>query len=248
MPGDNMQAVRVKLFQQLASYRMPGSYVIRQSYPLPPYSSVIGMVHAACGFTEYVPMSVSIQGDSASSVNEPYTHYSFNNGMNYESARHNVKFKSELKEGSYIGMTRGLQHIELRTDIYLLLHIVPDEPSMFSIIAEGLKNPKQYLSLGRHEDIVRVDEVKIVELGYCDRDDGVTLPCSAYVPIDITELGGTIFRLGKQFETPNKKNGQKVRRWVKSVKAAYACKGMTKEGIVLPVDIDRGVEYPIFLA
>ena len=32
------------------------------TYPLPPYSTVIGAIHKACGYTDYHPMKVSIQG------------------------------------------------------------------------------------------------------------------------------------------------------------------------------------------
>ena len=62
---NNETAVKLKLTQTTASYRRPGSFVVRESYPLPPYSTVIGFVHAACGFTEYVPMRVSVRGVSA---------------------------------------------------------------------------------------------------------------------------------------------------------------------------------------
>jgi len=56
------KAIRIKCSQQLANYRKPTSFLIKESYPLPPYSTVIGMIHVACGFTEYHPMDISIQG------------------------------------------------------------------------------------------------------------------------------------------------------------------------------------------
>ena len=48
-----MQAIKIKCFQNMVNYKRQGFNEIWQSYPLPPYSSVIGMIHKACGFTEY---------------------------------------------------------------------------------------------------------------------------------------------------------------------------------------------------
>ena len=78
-----MRAVRILIEQPTASYRIRQSLEIKESYPLPPYSTVIGMIHAACGFQEYVPMQVSIQGDVVSHVQELYTRYEFGNGTKY---------------------------------------------------------------------------------------------------------------------------------------------------------------------
>ncbi len=56
-----MRAIRIQCFQNLVNYREPTSFLIKETYPLPPYSTVIGMVHAACGFEQYHPMQVSIR-------------------------------------------------------------------------------------------------------------------------------------------------------------------------------------------
>ncbi len=79
-----MRAIRIKAYQNMANYRLPSSAVIKESYPLPPYSTVIGMVHAACGFTEYVPMQVSIQGRCVSHLSDLYTKYEFGKSTKYE--------------------------------------------------------------------------------------------------------------------------------------------------------------------
>ena len=53
-----MKAIRIELSQQTANYKVETSYALKHSYPLPTYSAVIGMVHAACGFTDYHPERV----------------------------------------------------------------------------------------------------------------------------------------------------------------------------------------------
>lgn len=64
------RAIRIDCFQNLANYRKPSSFIIKESYPLPPYSTVIGMIHAISGFDSYHKMQVSIQGENAGSVSE----------------------------------------------------------------------------------------------------------------------------------------------------------------------------------
>ena len=56
------RAIRIKCFQNLVNYRKPGSFIIKETFPLPPYSTVLGMIHAACGYTEFHPMKLCIQG------------------------------------------------------------------------------------------------------------------------------------------------------------------------------------------
>ena len=41
-----MKGVRIEAYQNLVNYRKPTSFQLKESYPLPPYSTVIGMIHA----------------------------------------------------------------------------------------------------------------------------------------------------------------------------------------------------------
>lgn len=222
-----MRAVRVLAAQNMVSYRVPQSLIIKESYPLPPYSTVIGMVHAACGFTEYVPMKVSIQGDFASSVQEMYTRYEFGKKTKYDAGRHQVKLHGE--DCDY-GMTRGPGSVELLTDVRLILHIIPEEDAMCETIQHGLQSPKNYLNLGRWEDLLRIDDVRITELQKERiQKDNIALECSAWIPEETeAELKrtvrtkyiatGTSYRLHKTYEISN----LGLRSWTETVTARYA--------------------------
>ncbi|WP_058486789.1 CRISPR-associated protein Cas5 [Defluviitalea phaphyphila] len=72
-----MKAVRLKLNQELVNYKIPTSFQLKETYPLPPYSTVIGMIHNLCKYTEYKEMKISIQGKYLSKVNDLYTRYEF---------------------------------------------------------------------------------------------------------------------------------------------------------------------------
>ena len=87
----NRQALRVKLYQNMVNYKKPTSFQLKESYPLPPYSTVIGMVHSLCDFKEYKDMDISIQGKYHSKVNDLYTRYEFHKGMKYDKGRHQLQ-------------------------------------------------------------------------------------------------------------------------------------------------------------
>lgn len=57
-----MKAIRLHIKQNSANYRREETVGCRMTYPLPPYSTVIGALHKACGYNEYHPMKISIQG------------------------------------------------------------------------------------------------------------------------------------------------------------------------------------------
>ena len=57
-----MEAIRLHIRQSSANYRREETVGCRMTYPLPPYSTVIGALHKACGYTEYHPMKISVQG------------------------------------------------------------------------------------------------------------------------------------------------------------------------------------------
>ena len=57
-----MKAIRVHIKQNSANYRREETVNCRSTYPMAPYSTVIGAFHKACGYTSYHPMKLSIQG------------------------------------------------------------------------------------------------------------------------------------------------------------------------------------------
>lgn len=214
-----LKAIRLKLFQQMPNYRKPASFLIKESYPLPPYSSVIGMIHAACGFERYHPLQVSIQGCYVSDVSDLSTLYNF--GIKYDAVRHQHKVLNS--SGEYDGINRGVRNVHLLTDMEIVIHIVPDDDSDFDEIYNGLINPKIFLCLGRHEDIIRIDSVEITELKKYDADNEVALAYDMYIPVvDIDdEQIGTIYNLNKVFKIDEKTN---IRTWSEVIKAQYVPK------------------------
>lgn len=74
-----MKVLRIKLRQSQASYSMAETVTNRMTYPLPPLSTIIGAIHNACGYSEYHPMSVSVQGKYGAMGQEIYVNHSLLN-------------------------------------------------------------------------------------------------------------------------------------------------------------------------
>ncbi|MGL6100107.1 MAG: CRISPR-associated protein Cas5, partial [Fusobacteriaceae bacterium] len=63
--------------QSKAHYRKEETVDNKMTYPLPPFSTVIGAIHRACNFKEYHPMNLCIQGSYSSLTRQSYTDYCF---------------------------------------------------------------------------------------------------------------------------------------------------------------------------
>ena len=74
-----MKALRIKLLQSQASYTREETVNNRMTYPLPPYSTIIGALHNACGYTEYHPMDISVQGKYGAMQQEIYVNHALLN-------------------------------------------------------------------------------------------------------------------------------------------------------------------------
>lgn len=70
-----MKAIRIELTQNEASYIRKETVNNKMTYPLPPFSTIIGMIHNACGYREYHPMDISVQGDYMSLQKQLYRQY-----------------------------------------------------------------------------------------------------------------------------------------------------------------------------
>jgi CRISPR-associated protein Cas5t len=227
-----MKGIRLKLWQDMVNYKKPTSFQLKETYPLPPYSTIIGMVHNLCGYGEYKPMDISVQGKYFSKVNDLYTRYEFKNAMKYDEARH------QLKADEY-GISKGIATAELLVDVELLIHIVPKDQNLVNEIRDSLLYPREYPSLGRREDLATIlEQPKVVEIKQEILDTTIRLEkvlgkgYAAYIPLGLLEekkiimknsvngisMTGTRYKLPKSYKLVNngtEKSPKLFRKWEK---------------------------------
>ena len=177
-----MKAIKFKIYQNLVNYKVPTSFQLKETFPLPPFSSIIGMIHSLCGFKEYNRMKVSVKGKSASKVNELYTRYEFKERDTFKPERHQINVDG-------LGITRGTAHAELLVDLESTIHVIPENQELLNLILTSLKYPHKYLSLGRYEDIAYIKDIKIVDVFFKELDEDLEMEeeIFAYVPLSFFE-------------------------------------------------------------
>ncbi|MFT9848917.1 type I-B CRISPR-associated protein Cas5b [Aneurinibacillus sp. REN35] len=211
-----MKVLRLKLFQETACYKKPHACKVSETYPLPPFSTVKGMLHAVMDARTLIPMKLCIQGEYDTIISDYQTHYFFKKDKTDEFAL--------TADG--LGITRKLADITTMP-IYrhLLYHVhltifVQAEANILQQLQERICS-SCHISLGRWEDLVRVDECEIVELTEVEDAD---LTLHAFVPAKFIRDSSYIpYRLNWTYRIVNG-----VRVWDK-IEAGYVQKGSAIE-------------------
>lgn len=250
-----MKAVRLKLEQELVNYKIPTSFQLKETYPLPPFSTVSGMVHTLCGFEDYKAMKISVQGKYLSKVNDLYTRYEFKPGMGFEAGRHQLEVNG-------FGISRGVATCELLTEVELLIHIIPQDQSLLDEIEKAFKCPNEFPSLGRREDLAVIKEVKTVNMNEKTLVEDIELEknYTAYIPVKMLDnksiiLGGvsgivqrgTRYNINKYYEKVNygtEKSPKIFRKWEK-VQVVYSSRISAIEDERVLVDEDENIVFAV---
>lgn len=173
-----MEILKLKLYQETACYKKPFATKVAETYPLPPYSTLIGMFHkilqAQSG--EYFPMNISVQGNYEGIFS------------NYQNLR---MYKGKDKVTS---MPRNVHQL---LNVNLIIH-VQAEDDIINKIYNNIANGAETFTLGRNEDLVRIDEVKI--LNNVRKVEEVPVECNAYIPEWLDEyVQGINYRLNTKY-------------------------------------------------
>lgn len=155
-----MKLLKIKIFQETACYLKPFAFKVGETYPLVPFSTIKGMLHAVLQAKEYIPMKISIQGQYESIF------------IDYQK-----KYMYKKREVPALLITSGLEEtVEFDTKLvttmpmyqHLLFNVehvihVEAEDAVLEQLHHNLHHLDTTLSLGRWEDLVRIDEVEFTE-------------------------------------------------------------------------------------
>lgn len=145
-----MKALKIKVYLQFSNFRKPLSYGFIDTYPLPPHSTIKGWLHKILDAKEYKPMALSIQGRYTSVVFDLQKILLFDRK---DRGTYLPDFNSSLKS--------SITYVANIFDLNLIIHVL-SEGSILANIVNNIYNDFQ--SIGRHEDIARIDEVNFVEI------------------------------------------------------------------------------------
>jgi len=169
-----MKILKIRIYQPQAHYRIPFTFQRRHTYPLPPYSTVIGFLINALGIFNQEDdlykngvknLKISIAGRFGSKITE-YIWF-----RNLKKEKHTQRFGYvENREINghieHIGGQSPMQ-IDVLNDVHLTIYIAHKDEKYIEEIRENLSNPKnrlEVLHIGRAEDwIVLVEEPKFLD-------------------------------------------------------------------------------------
>lgn len=217
-----MRALKLRIYQETVCYKKPYAFKVTETYPLPPYSTIIGFLHNVIDANEYNEMKVSVQG----TYDGIFTVYNTTRFYDKED------------------ITSMPLNVHMLYGVNLIIHIVSKD-EILDKIYEGLKVTGKVFTIGRGEDLARLDEISFVELSECeideeDDDDKLILKNCFYVPdFYETNMAGVRYRVNKDYKIIND-----LRRWNK-VNVNYVEKGTQIEAGRCYFDNDYEV---VFLA
>lgn len=215
-----MKALRIKAYQETACYKRPYANKVTETYPLPPYSTLKGMIHAVMDAKELIPFSLSIQGDYETLIVDYRKTYL----VKKSTVNMPIIFDGLATETPvFPDMTSMPLYTHMLYNIELVFHVKAEE-SIINEMFTKFQKSKQFISLGRQEDLLRIDEIKLIELSEHDLLLDTPLKHSMYIPltkIDESEIStGVPYVLNWTYKI---KNG--IRNWEK-IPVLYFEKGI----------------------
>lgn len=173
-----MKILKLKIYQETACYKKPFANKVAETYPLPPYSTIIGMFHkvlqAKSG--EYFPMNISVQGEYESIFS------------NYQNLR---MYKGKEK------VTAMPRNVHQLLNVNLIIHVQADD-EIIEKIYRNVINGIETITLGRNEDLVRIDSIKILNKVEEVEDEDVTN--TSYIPEWLADgVSGINYRLNTTY-------------------------------------------------
>lgn len=179
-----MQILKVKIYQPQAHYRMPFTYQRRHTYPLPPYSTVIGFLCNSLGIYDqktklYKDGIRNLKISLAGRFERKITEYIWFRNLKREKHIQRFGFVENRETNGHIEHIGGQSpmRIDVLNEVHIVVYLAHNERKYLDEIKENLTNPikrLEVLHLGRAEDwIVLEEEPKYLddsEISYERRD------------------------------------------------------------------------------
>ncbi len=206
-----MKALLIKIYQPTAHYRMPFTYQRRHTYPIPPYSTVIGFLCNMLGiihqdnewYKKLKKCKLSISGRFEQKMTE-YIWFRNLSKKSHEAYFGSTEIREKNGEINHIGGQSPMR-IDVLENMHLNIHIAGDE-DFLTDLEDYLYNPVNRLDtihLGRAEDWLVFESIRSVELEKCERDKNYNhffwIPQSIYlidnIKFDFNKTEGLFYNL-----------------------------------------------------
>lgn len=202
-----MKVLKIKLNQVFANYRKPMSYNYIDTFPLPPFSTIKGWFHNVIEAKEYHSISMSIQGNHSSIIQDMQTMIKFD--------RKRGEGKTLLKDFN-AELSQSPVYVANLFNIDLIIYLKAEEKLLEKFKQRVFE--KDFPSLGRYEDLARIDPIDFVELeektfSHFDEENQHSLYYGIYLTKEKANdccVRGINYRLPFKYEDTKKTDGLRV--------------------------------------
>ncbi len=173
-----IHSLRIKIYQPTAHFRLPFTYQRRHTYPIPPYSTVIGFLCNMLGvdhhenklFKELQKCKLSVSGCFDTKLTEYiwFRNLSKKSHVNYFGSE-NIREKNG--EINHPGGQSPMK-IDVLENMQLTIHLASEDATFIKYLHNYLHNPTNRLEtmhLGRAEDWLVFEELEMVFLEPTDK-------------------------------------------------------------------------------
>ncbi|URZ03336.1 type I-B CRISPR-associated protein Cas5b [Clostridium felsineum] len=180
------KVLKLNIFQESACYKKPFSFKAAETYPLPPYSTIKGLIHRVLNADKYYPMAISVQGNFENKFNNFQTIYFY---------------KSDT-------ITNMPMNVHQLFNINLIVHILADK-ELLQRIYDGFYNFGEAVSVGRREDLARIDNIEFITAKQIDIDDennsAIAIKNNIYIPKNqiSDDIDGINYRINNWYDKIN---------------------------------------------
>lgn len=176
-----MKFIRIKCSGCLNSFRQPDFHTYHKTLPLPPKTTVAGMIGSALGISpetvneEWLQnnrFQMGITGKSNGKANDLWQI------RKYESKQ--IKAHQNGTEPAPYKTAVIVRELLYASEFTLYLHFENEED--FELVSFKIQNPEWALSLGREDELVLIEEIKRIDL---NEATNISF-CNTVLPIDFT--------------------------------------------------------------
>lgn len=163
-----MGVIRIEIYQPVAHYRVFFTFMRQHTYPIPPYSTVVGLLCSSLEDKEKIErlkdgLSLSIFGKHKgyATTLQTYRNLRIKNHI-----QEYVHAKNRTKHGLPYHVGGGMPVlVDLLFDVELIIYVYHEDEELLKELSERIRFPNKALHLGRAEDWIVVKDVKRVEVG-----------------------------------------------------------------------------------
>ena len=178
-----MKFMRIKCFGCLNSFRQPDFHTYHKTLPLPPKTTVAGMIGSALGISpekvndEWIKnnrFQMGIVGKNNGKANDLWQIRKYENKQ--------LKAYQEGNESAPYKTAVIVRELLYSSEFILYLHF--EDENDYELVSSKLQNPEWALSLGREDELVLIKEIRQVNL---EEKSNISF-CNTVLPIDFTKI------------------------------------------------------------